>query len=150
MQVEAAKHTCVLVPKGALMLNLLAATLRTVADAIDPPATTKSERQQRQERFAKIAAAHGASSEYGFRAGSKQAIIAEALSQTNGDVDAAVERLAPMLWEGTIEFCQNEHGTRTPLPLGDSLDDSQTPTQFGRLRKTAKAVNRVLKASHEQ
>jgi hypothetical protein len=136
------------------MLNLLANALRMFADALDPPCPVKVEREKisarYQEALAKVehtSKLDGYNSKFGFRPGSKQSVIAGMLASNGFDVDATIAKLAPLVGSHpTLTFTQNVGGERQPIPVGTPEDDSQTFSQFGRLRKTAFAVRRSLRS----
>ena len=86
----------------------------------------------------------------GFRPGSKQEYIAQALREN--DMDAVKTRKALQDKIGVVPaltFTQNVEGNRVPLPMGTPNDDSQAQTQHGRAIKTIFAVRRALLAGGE-
>jgi energy-coupling factor transporter ATP-binding protein EcfA2 len=81
----------------------------------------------------------------GFRPGSKQEIIANALRANNMDPEATRKALADQIgMAGALTFTQNQNGGRVPYPMGSPDDDGQQLTQFGRALKTIFAVRRSL------
>ena len=82
---------------------------------------------------------------HGFRAGSKQEYIANALRQNGLSTDKTREALTDRVGKiPALTFTQNVDGTRQPLPMGQPTDDSQAVTQHGRLLKTILSVRRSL------
>ena len=96
----------------------------------------QKDRQEDQKKMQKV----------GFRPGSKQEFIANALKENNLDVDATRRAIADRVGQiPQLTFTENVEGRgRVPLPLGSLDDDSQQSTQHGRAIKTIYAVRRQL------
>lgn len=81
----------------------------------------------------------------GFRPGSKQEVLANALRQNDLDPTKTLAAVADQIGKTpALTFTKNENQRRIPLPVGGLADDSQTETQFGRCLKTIYAVRRAL------
>ena len=86
----------------------------------------------------------------GFRPGSKQEFIANALRANGMNAEATRKALADKIGKEPMLFTQNMDGRRVPLPMGLPSDDSQATTQYGRAIKTIFAVRRSLLAGGQQ
>jgi hypothetical protein len=86
----------------------------------------------------------------GFRPGSKQEYIANALYANGMDPEKTRKALADKIGQEPLLFTKNVDGQRVPLPLGKIDDDSQATTQHGRAIKTIFAVRRSLLAGGQQ
>lgn len=87
----------------------------------------------------------------GFRPGSKQEYIANALRANGLDVEATRKAIESQIGQiKQLTFTENVDGARRPLPLGSMADDSQAQTQHGRAIKTIYAVRRQLMMGGEQ
>jgi hypothetical protein len=86
----------------------------------------------------------------GFRPGSKQEYIANALRANGMDAEATRKALLDKVGREPLLFTQNRDGERIPLPMGTQDDGTQEATQHGRLIKTIFAVRRSLLAGGQK
>jgi len=87
----------------------------------------------------------------GFRPGSKQEYIANALREHGMDLERTREALKDKIGKiPALTFKANIDGGRQPLPLGTPEDDTQQETQHGRAIKTMFAVRRALLSGGEE
>ena len=87
----------------------------------------------------------------GFRPGSKQEYIANALRENDMDLERTRLALKDKIGKiPALTFKGNTDDGRVELPMGDPEDDSQQATQYGRAVKTIFAVRRALLSGGEQ